>query len=132
MLVNSHGQAMRCATTGYGYGIAGAIAMSTAEQSHDRCVGDMQKIGYIRIPDVRVGLKSDRKLTPPVVTAVDGPAEQVGLLPGDKLLSFDGRVYASEYDLYKLLNTKKRGDTLKVQVRREDKVLDFAPVLVSR
>jgi S1-C subfamily serine protease len=132
MLVNSQGQAMRCATTGYGYGIAGAIAISTAGQSHDRCVQDLHKIGYIKIPDVRVGLKSDWKLTPPVVMAVEGPAEQIGLKPGDQILSFDGKVYASEFDVYKLLNTKKLGDTLKVQVRREDAVLDFAPVLTSR
>ena len=38
LLVNREGNVMRCATTGYGYGLAGAIAISAAEAAHSRCV----------------------------------------------------------------------------------------------
>jgi len=55
MLVNRQGQTMRCATTGGGYGIAGAIAISAANRSYNACVSDYQRIGFVKLPDTTLG-----------------------------------------------------------------------------
>jgi hypothetical protein len=36
MMVNREGKVVRCATAGYGYGVAGAIAMDTKTQANHR------------------------------------------------------------------------------------------------
>ena len=112
VLMNSQGQGYRCATTGYGYGIAGAIAMSAAQSTHDRCVEDMERLGFVRFPEIRVGILSEWKETPPIIKTVEGPAQQAGLRAGDQMISIDGAAVTSQFELLRLLNRKKRGDTL--------------------
>ena len=52
--------------------------------------------------------------------------------PGDVVLLLDNVKPTSDYDVYLLLNKKKRGDSIKIEVKRDDQILHFAPVLVSR
>ena len=47
-VVSPDGKAYRCATYRYGYGVMGAIAMSSAQNTHDKCVSDMERLGYVR------------------------------------------------------------------------------------
>jgi hypothetical protein len=73
---------MRCATTGYG----NVIAMSAAQSTHDRCVKKMRKIGYVKIPEVHVGISPDWKTNPPLYQICEGSAQEIGVRAGDKIL----------------------------------------------
>jgi S1-C subfamily serine protease len=54
-----------------------------------------------------------------VVQEVTGePAQKGGLRPGDVILSFGGRSIATASDLGQAVNTRKPGDTVKVEVQR--------------
>ena len=54
-----------------------------------------------------------------VVQQVTGaPAQKGGLRPGDVILRFDGRTIATASDLGQAVNTRKPGDTVKVEVQR--------------
>jgi S1-C subfamily serine protease len=54
-----------------------------------------------------------------VVQQVTGaPAQKGGLRPGDVILRFDGRTVATASDLGQAVNTRKPGDTVKVEVQR--------------
>lgn len=55
MMVNREGKVMRCSSYGYGYGVMGAIATSTAEQTHAQCVRDAKIVGFVPIPVTALG-----------------------------------------------------------------------------
>ena len=130
MLVNRQGQTMRCATTGGGYGIAGAIAIQAAQKSYDACVSDYQRIGFVKIPETTVGFSSE--YSPLIVVEVQNSAEVVGIKPGDAVVSVDGKPTATLYDVYKVLDGKSAGDKVKVVVRRENQEMTFEPTLAAR
>lgn len=111
-------------TTGYGYGLAGAIAIGTAQQSHDRCVEDMRKIGYVKIPDGIVGISLENGTKPPLIKAVADPVRTAGVRQGDALLTLDGQAVENMYDTLKILSVKKIGDTVTVKVQRSQEVLE--------
>jgi len=81
-MVNPEGKGMRCATTGYG----NVIAISAAQSTHDRCVEKMRKIGYVKIPEVHVGISPDWKTNPPLYQICKGPAQEIGVRAGDQIL----------------------------------------------
>ena len=87
MLVNDRGQVIRCASYGYGY-----VGAPMAAVINDQCVRDYQKIGYVQLPDVKIGVYADfgqGRGTVTKVTAGD-PAELVGMKVGDVITEFDG------------------------------------------
>jgi|ERR1041385_2687501 len=131
MLVNRQGQTMRCATTGGGYGIAGAIAISAANRSYNACVSDYQRIGFVKLPDTTLGAYGEWN-KPYVVTKVFGPAEAVGIKAGDEIVAIDGKPVDSVYGAYQAVNGKSAGDKVKVVVRRENQEMTFEPVLAAR
>ena|SRR5690348_11056903 len=131
LMVNREGKGVRCATTGYGYGVAGAIAMSAAQQSHNSCVSDYGKLGYVKIPDTAVGINVEWN-GPMIVKEVKDPAKTVGIQTGDEVLSIDGKPVANTLDTFKALDGKSVGDKVKVVVKRDNRELTFEPVLVTR
>ena len=131
MLVNRQGQTMRCATTGGGYGIAGAIAIQAAQKSYDACVSDYQRIGFVKLPDTTLGAYGEWNKSY-VVTKVFGPAEAVGIKAGDEIVAIDGKPVDSVYGAYQAVEGKSAGDKVKVVVRRENQEMTFEPTLAAR
>ena len=132
VLVNAEGKAVRCATTGYGYGLAGAIAMGAAQSSHDSCVRDMQRLGYSPLPDAFLGLNLERSAPYGRIKAVTGPAKDVGIVPTDIVLEIGGEKVLSDFDGFKFLGAKRPGEKIQVKVKRGEEEMIFSPVLTSR
>lgn len=122
----------RAATTGYGYGVAGAIAMSTAQQSHDRCVKDAQILGFVPFPPATLGFDADTKSHPMRIIAVKEKAEAAGLRPGDLLLEVDSKPVETFFSVITIMNTKKPGDRVAVKIQRDDQVLLQTVVAAGR
>jgi membrane-associated protease RseP (regulator of RpoE activity) len=132
IMVNREGKVVRCATTGYGYGVAGAIAMSTAQQSHDRCVKDAQILGFVPFPPATLGFDADTKSHPMRIIAVKENAEAAGLRPGDLLLEVDSKPVETFFSVITIMNTKKPGDRVAVKIQRDDQVLLRTVVAAGR
>jgi hypothetical protein len=132
MMVNREGKVVRCATTGYGYGVAGAIAMSTAQQSHDRGVKDAQILGFVSFPVATLGFDADTKSHPMRIIAVRENAAAAGLRPGDLLLEADPKPVESFFSVITIMNTKKPGDRVPVKIQRDDQVLLQTVVAAAR
>jgi hypothetical protein len=132
MMVNREGKVVRCATTGYGYGVAGAIAMSVAQQSHDRCVRDAQILGFVPFPTATLGFDADPKSQPMRIIAVKENAQAAGLRPGDLLLEVESQPVESFFSVITIMNTKKPGDLVAVKIQRDDQVLLRTVVAVGR
>lgn len=56
----------------------------------------------------------------------DSPADRAGLRPGDTLLSIDGEKFADRLDLGTLLSQIPDGKSIKVSVRRDDRVVHLS------
>jgi S1-C subfamily serine protease len=117
MLVNQNGQLIRCATMGGGYGIAGAIAITAANQAHNGCVSDFQRVGYVKVPDTMLGVTTAWN-GPLVVVEAMGPAAEAGIKAGDQIVSINDKPVATTYDMYKSREGKSAGDKVKVVVKR--------------
>jgi len=59
---------------------------SAAQSTHDRCVKKMRKIGYVKIPEVHVGISPDWKTNPPLYQICEGSAQEIGVRAGDQIL----------------------------------------------
>ncbi|NOU30074.1 MAG: site-2 protease family protein [Polyangiaceae bacterium] len=60
----------------------------------------------------------------------DGPAAQVGILKGDRVLSINGSPIR-DWDALKATMAAHPGETVDVEVERNDKILHFSPVVGS-
>jgi PDZ domain len=130
MLVNSEGKIIR--SYGYGTGIAGAIAIGTAQQMHDTCVNDAILIGFIPIPKAGFGFHADLKTNPLKIIEVGENARSAGMLVGDLLLEVDSIPVAHYFTSLRFLNTKKPGDNVTVKIQRDREVLGLNFRLVTR
>jgi len=61
----------------------------------------------------------------------DGPAQRAGLRRGDVLVSLRGQPVAWEFDVNKALLATRPGDTVSVEVRRDDRPLRLDPELAA-
>jgi membrane-associated protease RseP (regulator of RpoE activity) len=135
MLVNRQGKVVRCAATGYGYGIAGAIAIGTAEASHSKCVSDMRRVGFVRLPNVSMGVEWDRvKKSPLTISEVKpaSPAERAGLKPGDQVVAVDGKPMSEPFSMIAAFEDKRPGDEVVLKVLRDTAEVELLVALDPR
>jgi len=125
LLVNRDGQVFRCATTGYGYGIAGAIAIGAAQSAHDACVRDAQRVGFIKLPEAFAGIYFDPKARPLRVENVTSPAQEAGIQKDDVLLELDGTKIENAFGVLQQMSKKQVGDVLRVRIARNGKPIEF-------
>src|SRR5262245_40830675 len=62
----------------------------------------------------------------------DSPAEEAGLKAGDVIVKFAGKDVGSYQDMVKLLQRKKPGDEVELEVKRKDETLDLTVKLAKR
>lgn len=117
LLVNPDGRVARC-PNGWAWGLAGAIGIREAQQVRDQCVGDMERDGFVRLPNVNVGINPDYKADPPVIRDVKEPAKSAGINDSDLLLAVDGMKVQNAAQMARLLNAKNSGETLTIKVGR--------------
>jgi C-terminal processing protease CtpA/Prc len=134
ILVNLYtGQAVRCAHTAWGWGLAGAVAISTAYASQNECIKSAKQMGYIEIEKVGViGIKThDRRdssnlLKEVIVLAVTpgSPANKAGIKVGDKIIERDGTPIKCLGDYFSLPYPNV-GDSIQLEIDRNGEILIF-------
>ncbi len=70
------------------------------------------------------GVKEEKGLLVNRITK-DGPAEKAGLKIGDVIIRVDGKEVATVSGLSKLIQDKKKGDTVKIELIRDKKSMSF-------
>jgi serine protease Do len=112
------------------------VPVSAYRESWDRLVKGERWGGRRPRRDVRVkiGIGFEFGSGDLVITDVgkDSPAEKAGLKAGDVLLSIDNKKIEKRDDLTDFLRTKRPGDEIIVEVRREEKTLKLPVVLARR
>jgi membrane-associated protease RseP (regulator of RpoE activity) len=134
VLVNPDtGQNVRCAHSAWGWGLVGAVAISTAYASQSECIKSAKQMGYIEIEKFAViGIRShDRKdssnLSKEVIILAvkpGSPASKVGIKVGDKIIERDGTPIKCLGD-YMSLPYPNVGDNIQLKVDRNGEILIF-------
>lgn len=132
MLIDRDGRFVRCATTGYGYGVAGAIAVTTALQSHNRCVEDAKLVGFVPMPRVQLGFEGDTKKIPMPIMQLTDNTKDSGLAIGDLIMELDDKKIGHVVDVLTVLNTKSVGDNVKVKVQRNNQMFVYSVKVIER
>jgi len=129
MLVNDKGQVIRCASYGYGY-----VGAPMAAAIYDQCVRDYQKVGYVELPDVKIGFYAEFSQGRATITRIvpGDPAELSGMKPGDVITQFDGAPIGSSRSLADILHKHQAGDVVTVLVERDGQQLELKPALQAR
>lgn len=135
ILVNREGKVIRCAFTGYGYGIAGAIAMSAAQTAYESCVEDARLLGFYPLSKAHWGIiPKDRTSSPVVISSVQpgSSAALSGLRPGDIVRSIDGVPIEIAGDMIPVFSKKAPGDLLSATIERDGQTFEVQSILGQR
>lgn len=130
MMTNQDGKWVRCSANG-----AGWLGAPMAAASHSRCIEDLQKIGYVPLPDVMWGVKvSDWSVAPAKVLIVQpgSSADVAGVKVGDVIKKIDDQAISKGIEVFKAMAEKKPGDMLRVQVERDGVLIETKSVLNAR
>jgi serine protease Do len=92
----------------------------------------MERLGYVHLPEVKVGMVVDWGTKPFVVKDVMAPAADAGVKAGDCFLTIDGHTVTSYYQLARFLNSKHVGDEVKIELLRDEEVKVVPVVLISQ
>lgn len=128
-LVNSEGRSVLCSATGWGY-----IGAPMAAASHDHCVSNYKRVGYVELSDLTLGLYLDFSENVARVKRVEpySSGDRVGIKQGDILKTVDGMAMRSYKDGQAVLKAKHAGDPVLVVVDRDGSLLEFSPTLQLR
>ncbi len=130
MMVNSEGKVYPCAEKGTG-GIGGLFSRN----SNKTCVQEMEKAGYVKIPDVLWGVHMPSWETSPAkVQRVDAgsPAQIAGIKKGDVIRQLDKRPVSNAKQILSILAKKKPGETLVAQIEREGNKMDIVSTVRAK
>ena len=117
------------AASNIGFAISVAEALPIVESLREQADGDARDEGYlgVDIADRRDGGQGV------IVQPQDGtPAADAGLLTGDIVIAIDGAAIDGVAGLVAAVRDKEPGDTITVEVIREDEPLEFDVTLTDR
>ncbi len=120
-MVNSEGKVYPCAANGM--------------SENNTCVQDMEKAGYVRIPDVVWGVHmASWDASPAKVQRMDmgSPAEIAGIKKGDVIRQLDKQPVSNAKQILAIMATKKVGDTLLAHVERGKKQIELLSTLRNK
>lgn len=130
VLISSTGdQAVRCAHGAWGWGIAGALAMTSAEMSQQQCIKNFRQMGYIEIekfPVVGISFNVKEPLTEAIFLRIDpnSPAHKAGMKVGDKVIEKNSNPVKCVGDIMSIARSNI-GDVDEYKVIRDGKQLTF-------
>ena len=83
--------------------------------------------GYLPGSKPYIGVKGDREAKKAMITHVypDGPAAKAGMQVGDVVMSFDGQSVGDFYSLRRLVDDKRPGDFVNIQLQRAGKIVQL-------
>jgi S1-C subfamily serine protease len=92
----------------------------------------MKLVGYVEVPDVRIGVVFKQGTNEVSEVPHGSPASEAGIEIGDRILSVDGRPVHTIRDSLLALANKEAGDVARVEVDRAKRILVFSIRLRSR
>jgi membrane-associated protease RseP (regulator of RpoE activity) len=103
-----------------------------ASYMNTRCAEDLQRVGYVPLPTVRIGVN----FAPSDSLVVGGfpvgsPAERAGVQRGDRIVRADDQEVRGRTDIAKVLNSKNPGDTIVLAVDRGGQRVDIPVVVIE-
>jgi membrane-associated protease RseP (regulator of RpoE activity) len=103
-----------------------------ASYMNTQCAEDLQRVGYVRLPTVRIGVN----FAPSDSLVVGGfpvgsPAARAGLQRGDRIVRADDQEVRGRTDIAKVLNSKNPGDTIVLAVDRGGQRVDIPVVVIE-
>jgi C-terminal processing protease CtpA/Prc len=63
----------------------------------------------------------------------NGPAEKSGIIKGDVILSVDGKKLIKDSEFGTVMNNKKKGDHVLIEIKRNEQILNFdiKPIIIN-
>ena len=103
-----------------------------AHYLNTQCAEDLQRVGYVPLPAVRIGVEfapSDSLVV--VGFPVGSPAERAGMQKGDRIVRADDQEVRGRTDIARVLNSKNSGDTIVLAVDRQGQRVDISVVVIE-
>ena len=108
------------------------VLRECADYLNTRCAEDLQRVGYVPLPAVRIGVEfapSDSLVVGGF--AVGSPAERAGMQKGDRIVRADDQEVRGRTDIAKVLSSKNPGDTIVLAVDRGGQRVDIPVVVIE-
>lgn len=86
------------------------------------------------LPSAYLGVTFSSEATTPTIEMIElgSPADRIGLLEGDEILSFEGSPVAGISELVTAISKKSIGDKISLKIKRGEQELTFKPILDER
>jgi hypothetical protein len=97
------------------------ISCPNGDPGSNNCVENAKRQGFLKIPDVSIGMALDWNTKPLRVVSLGTRAREAGLREGDTLAELNGVKVSEPLSVYKFLDAKHAGDYIIVKVFRAGK-----------
>jgi len=86
------------------------------------------------LPSAYLGVTFSSEATTPTIEMIElgSPADRIGLLEGDEILSFEGSPVTGISELVTAISKKSVGDKISLKIKRGEQKLTFKPILDER